>query len=428
MSANNTSQPQYDDEIDLIELISKLWQEKLTIIFSTAIATTLGIIYLIVTPSTYQAMIQIEPPTTPELSIINNSQIISKTPETAFADFLQILESDTHKSEFISHQKALLRELFKNQEEDITLEKIDASKLYSINFPTRVKQQSNLKPSIYTISSSGTDRDLIKKLLNNNVELATKSLMQQWKQEYQDIKSAQIEKNTQEYDQLFQAMAEQRENTIIRLTEERQLEIQNLQDELAARKFYVLTQRKDRIIELEEALKIATTLKITKPSTLSQMSRQSSARQVEVITEINNQQEPLYLRGTNLLAAELDNLKNLPNDTLLDNKVLEIESQLEKLKNNREVEILKNRENDTAFNEKLQQLKEKLDQLSITTFPDILPVTFHNTLANAPLKPTAPKKSLSIAISILFGGMIGLLIAAGRIIYRNYKEKRINGD
>ena len=419
---DSISRNDYDDEIDLVELVSNLWHEKIVIIISSVVVTGLGLLYALLAKPVYQANVQIELPTISQLAPLNNTQIISADPNGAFSLFLNTLESSAHKNRLIEEEKPLLAALLGKPEDNITPETIDVDKLYTIHFPNVKKQENSLIPDIFILSTEGSNRTLIIELLDNTVKLATTQLIEKWQQEFDSIKAARITKIATDSNLLNQALKERRENTITRLTEETELQTKKVQDELTARKSFVLNSRKDRIIELEEALKIATALNITQPSTLSRMATQSVSKQVEVNTEIPNQQDPLYLRGTNLLSAELESLSKLPKSTFLDSRIIELENELQKLKNNREIEILKARKDEAAFNETLQGYQEELRKLTETQVPD-LTINFQNSSAKSPEKSIKPKKMLIVAISILLGGMLGFFVAIGRIVYKNHQKK-----
>jgi LPS O-antigen subunit length determinant protein (WzzB/FepE family) len=418
----NTHQAEYDDEIDLVELILNLWKEKLTIIISTAIVTALGLIYALTSTPVYEATLQIESPTASQLIALNNTQIIGVNPNSAFSSFLNILESAIHKKRLIEEEKPLLSRLLNKPEADITLESTNLDELYKVNYPNLKKQKNSLEPDIYTLSTEGSDRLIIAQLLNNTIKLAAAQVIEKWRKEFDSIKTATSQKITTDFTLLSQDIKERRENTITRLTEDTELKTKKIQDQLTARKSYVLDNRKDRIIELEEALKIAIVLNISQPYTLSRMATQSSSKQVEVNTEMRNQQDPLYLRGSKLLTAEVESLVKLPQTTFLDSTIIELQNELQQLKNNREIEILKARKNEVAFDDTLQGYQEQLRKLSETQFPNLL-ISFQNSTANSPTQPIKPKRTLIIAISICLGGMIGLFVAIGRIVYKNLRKK-----
>lgn len=424
--AAHPPQLESNNEIDLVRLFSRLWGERKTIIICTTIITILGLVYSYTIKPIYQASLQIEHPTISQISPLNNTQIISATPESTFSLLLNILESANYKRALINTEKTLLAKFFNTSVENISIENIDINTLYTINYPNLRSQKNNLKPKHYTINSQGTNRQLTSQLLKNTIKLANIHLLRQWEKEFDSLKKVRIQKITQDSRFLSQSIKERRENTIIQLQEKTNLQIKNTQDELTARKNYVLTSRKNKIILTKEALSIAKTLKITQPSTLNRMSIATNltSKQIAVNTEINNQQEPLYLRGSNLLAIELESLLKLPNSTLLDTKVIDLENKLLILKNNREIETLNARTNDVAFNATMQSYQEELRILTETNFPT-LTLNFLNNFVYSPTKSIEPKKTTILTISIFLGVIFSLLVALGKIIYKNYPFQKI---
>ena len=88
---------QMDDEIDLFELIESLWKEKVLIVAITAVITFIGIGYALLTPSTYEARVEILPPSISDITELNKFDILkskqTKTQTQIFTEFLSILKS-----------------------------------------------------------------------------------------------------------------------------------------------------------------------------------------------------------------------------------------------------------------------------------------------------------------------------------------------
>ena len=434
---SNEVQQQYDDEIDLVELISNLWKEKLIILVCTGIAIALCLIYLLITPPTYEAKVQLKMPTVADLAPLNNTQLFSLltadsvqateggftdvSPGDAFNDLLIILESDSLINKVIDSHQILIAKVLDRNQENITSDNIGAQDLFSINYPNTKNSEPSLQPSIVEVKLETKDRQAGIGLLNTLVNSAEQAYTNNWNTKFRQLKGSTLDQLQTEYSLLDASLNERKRNRITELKEEQALAIKLTEDELTARKSYILSTRKDRIIQLEEAIKIAEALDLQKPSTLSQLGQTNrpSNGQVEVNTEIRNDGEPLYLRGVNLLSAELSGLQNLSNETFLDSKVRELETKLMGLTNNREIEILEKRESNLAFSAELQTITEQINKLESSQFPTELNINITDSDANSPSSPIKPKKALVLIISILLGGMIGLFIAIGRIVYKN---------
>src|SRR5699024_5614718 len=74
---------QDDDEIDLIELATVLWQQKLVVIAITALVTALSIAYAYIVTPTYQTRALLKTVSEKELDEINRSELVAITPEQA---------------------------------------------------------------------------------------------------------------------------------------------------------------------------------------------------------------------------------------------------------------------------------------------------------------------------------------------------------
>ena len=72
---------------------------------------------------------------------------------------------------------------------------------------------------------------------------------------------------------------------------------QQLQDELKALRAQLKTIRFDRIVQLDEAIGIAKSLGIRKPTTPSALGDAERSGSSVMRTEVNNQQIPLYFIG-----------------------------------------------------------------------------------------------------------------------------------
>lgn len=414
MTEQTATRPNYDDEIDLIELCKNLWREKITIITCTAIVTLIGVLYLLTTKPIYRSTAQIKAPTTAELATINNTHLIKLGPDQAFSELLYMLSSNKFKLQLAEQFKQNIISIKGVPEE--TLDNQTYLLDYEINYPA-LKKEDNLTPKLYTLSTTGTDSALTAEMLNNIISLASKRLIEKWRESFNLLTRAAVEKRNAELALVTLDAREMRENTISRLKEDMRLNIKQLEDKITSKKSYVLKNRVNYIIQLQEALKIAEALNIKQPSSLSSMSNLATSGQISVNTEIRSEKEPLYLRGSTLLKAELESMRNLPKDTFLDSGIIKLETELQEISNNRKIEILRARKSDLAFIPRLQEIKEEIRRLIDMQFPPIN-IDFQNGAVITPQESIKPIKILILAISIFLGGMLGFLVAVGRIILR----------
>jgi LPS O-antigen subunit length determinant protein (WzzB/FepE family) len=370
----------YEDEIDLIELIVKLWNEKALIIITTTITTILGLSYALLSTPVYTASAQLYEPSPAELSYLNQTPYYKIEPTEVFTEYLSNLASITHLNNVRKENTELILEAtgLKNDESFI----FNIGKIRNIEFPNTKRKNNEIAPDQYFLTYKGIDRNKMQNLiladLNEANIITTKEINERYKN--------QLQLKIQE------------------LSWKQELDLEQLEDQLSSRKSYVLASRTDNLIKLEEAFKIANNLNIEKPTTLAKLAIGSAIKQVEINAELNNSDKPLYLRGTRLLGAEIQNLKNLSNNIYLDKKVRELNAKKIIIENNRELNQLRN-----IYTE-VENLERNIKLFS--------------QLVNSPKTPIKPKKILIVTISILIGGILGIFLSMGRIIYKNHRLKK----
>ncbi len=365
----NSSSKKYDYEIDLIELIRNLWKGKWTIILSIITTTLLGGIYIFTSPSIFKVSTQLVAPSTTDLSYLNQTGLFSTSPEDVFAEFIEVIESSDHLNNLIktSNKQVIEGALGFSANDDNIYNKI--TKTRKIEYPNTNKKIGTLAPEKYFFSYQGIDRNSLSTLTLSDLDLARKTAISRIHERYITTLSLQIQK----------------------MEREQILQQKRLSDKLDARKVYVIANRNDDLKRLEEALKIARSLNLNSPSSLSRLANNSSPRQVEINADLNNNENPLYLKGTTLLSAEIENLKKLEDNVFLDSEIRNLENLLLIAQNNRP----------------LEQLKEILDKT-----PNNTNISFYSENINSPPNPIKPKKLLIIAISVLLGGIAGTLLIA----------------
>ncbi len=218
----------------------------------------------------------------------------------------------------------------------------------------------------------------------------------------------------------------EKEAKIAQLTEKDQLKELKLKDELEAIRHSLKTRRTNRISQLDEAIGIADSLGIRKPSTPSGLGNSEARVSGSVIkTEVNNQQLPLYFMGTEALQAEKDILQARESDDFTSNRIVEIQQELKLLEHNRQIEILKNRDNEDLFLAELAEKQREIARLkNISLDLDQLRLVKTDQLATQSATPIKPKKSLIVAVGIALGGMLGIFAALVRSAIRKRKSQQ----
>ncbi|MFT7389686.1 MAG: chain length determinant protein (polysaccharide antigen chain regulator) [Candidatus Endobugula sp.] len=391
---------QRDDEIDLVELIVNLWREKLVIILSIIVITSLGSTYAFykerIAP-VYETEVELLIPSHADLSTVNRTENFNIEPEKAFTLLLRRFSSSNHNL----------------QVNDQIRKKLGVeTRIPNTSFREIIykKKANALSADIYSARYSAENKESLTLLLKTDLELATRAVRKAINDSY--LSSLQ--------------------NELSRLKNIQLAEIKILEGKLNARKAYILLARENEINKLQEALNVARALKLENPTTLSKLAGDTS-RAVNIkniisspdmvknnlvtdkrvtdnskvkestIPYISHLERKDYLRGEKLLSAEIKNLQALSNDVFFDDEIVMIEAKKGLL----------------GANVALEKLRLLINEPHATNS-----LNFYNEHAETSLlAPKKDKTKLIIVISILFGGMLGVFIAIGKIIARKYKSK-----
>ena len=189
-----------------------------------------------------------------------------------------------------------------------------------------------------------------------------------------------------------------------------------LQDELKALRTQLKTQRSDRMAQLNEAIGIARSLGIQKPTTPSSLGESVRSGASSVMrTEINNQQIPLYFMGVEALKAELTALQQRKSDDFTDSRIAQIAKELQLLEANREIEVLKRRKNEDIFLAGVQPLRAEVARLSnLNIDMSHLKLVTIDQQALEPLAPVNPNRYLIILLGLVLGAIVAIGVAIAR--------------
>ena len=338
-----------DDEIDLFELIETLWSEKVLIAGITFLAGILGVAYALVATPTFEAEIRLLPADSSQMVQYNPVEygslsglgIPSLNSDGALAETLNQLRSTALVTEFVKERES---DTFRDQSELTEDELFDAV--------------ANLVSESIAITK---DKDAPQTIIT-----------------YQHFDAVES----------FKFLSEVILWAQIEVQNQRDLEIRNaIERKLAANKLQIerLTQTYERRLSedlaiLEEALSIATELGIT-----TNQSGVFLAEGQGRLQEANT----LYLKGSALLSAEIEALKERLNDS----RFL------------RQVRLLEE-ENETLLD--LQAIELPTGQIVKVDKP-----------VSVPQYASAPNKKLIVVLAIVLGGMIAVLYVLIRNAIRN---------
>jgi chain length determinant protein (polysaccharide antigen chain regulator) len=341
------------NEIYLIKLLRTFWQHKLLILITTFISLFLAFFYISLSTPIYEATAYISPPTRGDIAALNYGRVNSKNKllslykvKDVYKIFINNLQNDSTKSEFF--YRVFLPSLLKNKDqthsqgEFFTLFSnslsIKAAKVIPANYPAN-----------YIVSMRGPfpeqDADWLKKYIDLAKQKALKQVLAKAKYQYNGI-------------------------------------VNTLQNKIDAIKEIASNQRLFQIQQLKEAIQIA-------KAVLGEGAASSSSTGIKTdVLAISNPSAMLYLRGSAVLKAELDNLMS--------------------------------RGSLDAFAPSNLKLREKQGQLNfykkIVIDPEnVILFKLDGEIAK-PVEIIAPRKKLILAIACCLGLFLGTLLA----IIRNF--------
>lgn len=268
MQNKETLPQQYqDEEIDLFELASVLWDRKWLIIGITLVVIALATTYLVVTPKVYEVKVVVSETQATNLAQLNvggqqlggYAQDVSS--DFAFALFQKKLDS-----------RSLVMEYFKSNVEPVYRANGASQSANTLLDSVFLKLISVVKPSsqnaYLTVSMQYTDPRLAAEWLNGYLGL----IEQKAKEELVESAKKFIALALDEHEQQI---------TALRATYARSLQ--------------------DKIIRLDEAYKIAKSLDIKRPMASAINGKERSS---------NLDESLLYIRGADVLGANIESLKS----------------------------------------------------------------------------------------------------------------------
>ncbi|WP_339670076.1 Wzz/FepE/Etk N-terminal domain-containing protein [Dasania marina] len=361
MQASEQVIPQSQDEIDLFEMAVALWCRKGLIVIIAAVTVCLAIVYLVYTPRVYEAKVYLSEVQSADVAILNAANRYMSQPVESSGDSFsasQAIASVTNGAAFALLQKnlnsiAIATSYFK-QDMEVVYRKLGRDE--SVNELVREKFLKSLavvRPAkdddFLTVAFQYTDPVLTAKWLNGYIKYVDKQTKQELLHAARDNKSLAIDEYHKQIDSLRSVYA------------------QRLQD---------------RLIRLEEAYNIAKKLGFNKPAASNAGNK----------TLFGNLDESLmYVRGYEVLQAELD--------------------------------ALKSRSHRDPFIPEIRPIQERINYLkSISYDENALKIVSVDSWAMEPERSVKPNKILIILLAGLVGGMLGILVALIKWAIDNRKK------
>ncbi len=402
-----------NDEIDLVELFRALWRQKVLIVGITLLVTALAACYAFLATPYFETRTYLRLVPQSNLDQLNETGIYKLTPEEAINRVASGLSSYDNRLDFFMNNQ----ELFPNIRDDSDrLEQAFAEfneESFEMLFPDpkRTDNRSAFVGLKLTYPEGVAGASVVNAFVAFVLDLERREIAE-------DVESlisnrlASLEMNIEAQRANYNASKEAK---IATLLENDALKRAQLQDELSTLRDELKTRRTNRIQQLNEAISIAESLGIRKPTSPTAMSDSARGNTQVIRTEVTNRETPLYFMGTEALTAERDALVGRKSDDFIEPRIAEIQSELAMLENNREVEILRSREGEDLYLSNLAELREEAARLKgIKLDTDRLRLVRLDQPALESSNPVKPKKAMILALGLVLGGMIGVFVALVR--------------
>jgi len=284
---------QIDNEINLFELIESLWKERVLIIAITAVITLIGLSYAISTPATYEARVEILPPSMTDIAelykfdVLGTAKLKPQSQSQVFIDFISILKSNQFRKKFLQ-EEGVMESLFKKE---TTQQQV----LTDLDNMIKLEVVSKKKPNKASLKFQYKDSDLAAKSANQLVDLAIELYRTSILLEFNSIKDQKIK------------------------------QLNNKKSSLIAIYEYRLDQE---ISKLKEAYLIAKKLDIIEP-------RESKDQTImtKFQSMITEEMRYLYSQGARALNAEIETLEQRKKNPSMVSGLIDIDQKLSLLNN-----------------------------------------------------------------------------------------------
>lgn len=414
--------PPTSNDIDLYGVFESIWQQKRLVIAITLLAGAVaaGKAYMVVPQYKVDTVLRV--PAINELDALNRSDVYSLPPREALIRVGSALDSyDVRRGYFLQHPEFIKsyggpgvssEQAFADFNQtaiDVvqpgeTQSAVGAPVIVRMRYPAGVKGDEILNGFVqYAI-------DFERKQIATDLKVIIDNRMNEI-----DVKLAAAHAG-------YDSGKARDIATLLEADNQRRGE---LQDELKALRVQMKEGRQARVAQLDEAINIARSLGLKKPSTPSSMNAGSIEGTTVVRTEVNNQQLPLYFMGTDALEAERRVLSQRSSDDFANPRIAEIGKELALLSKNRRVEILTQRQNEEVFLRDVEPLHAERARLSkININVENLRLVSVDQQAFQPLHPLGPRKAVIIAVGLMVGAALGVIVAVLRGIWTQGRQSR----
>ena len=378
--------------------------------------------YVLFAQQIYQTSSLLRPAAINELDALNRSQVYTLPAPDALLKVGLALESYENRLNFFRDHPDLFKPLLqpgRTLEQSFEVFNRDAITLVQPASNKDNSESSYLRLELtYPASLDGVA------ILNGFVDYAINKQREQISADLKVIISNRLRELDAQINAARSSYLSDKQGKIASFLEADTLQKARLEDELKALRLQLKIEREARIQQLDEAIAIAKSLGITRPTTPSAMADAAQGSSPRLVrTEITSQSIPLYFMGSQALQAERAALLKRTTDDFTDDRISQIRKNIQLLEVNRQVEMLGKRSNEDVFLKDIEPLRAEVVRLGrLNTDMSHLGLASIDRKAQVPTDPVKPKKALIVALAMVLGLLLGLAIATVRFLTQRRQQ------
>ena len=410
-------------EIDLFNVLRTIWRRRLLIVAVGGVCALVGAAVAYNITPVYEASTSLRPVALNQLDALNRTKIYSLPPEAALKRVGATLDSYNARLDFFRSRPDLI-DAFQDEGQSVEQAFEDFNREALSVVLADPKKNDMLSDFIglkmrYEKGINGAA------ILNDFVDYAIERERSQLSNDVQIILANRLAEVDKKLNSAVSEYEAGNESRIARLEEADAIKRAQLNDELKALRVQLKLRREARLAELEEAIGVARSLGLKKPSTPSLMADESAASGNIIRTEVNGRPVPLYFMGTEVLEAERVALRKRTSDDFVEPRIGQIRKELILLSTNRKVQAIKARASEAAFLEGVEGLRVERARLqAIDTQLQGLRLVNVDQRAVPSSKPVKPRKAFIVLIALVGGLMLGTVVALLRGAFKNYARQQ----
>ena len=414
MTQSKQEEQNYQEgKIDLIVFINSLIEKKFLILGLTAFITFLAYQYTSTFVPNYQANVAVSSASPSSITNINKLIYTNKTKNSIFSDFLKIVTSeDVQKNVFIENDFLSIFNKENKPIDDVDnfIEAIINS--VKVVVPKLIESDMNiyLNEKPYLISMQGSDAEAISKYLEILVKQADiKNVFEINKLNQQKI-STRLNEIAIDSSILLKKSKLERLNQIIRIKEEDNQKIRQINDQIDRERYAAKQNRLNQIKVLSDAAKLAGSLGIIENNLVYNDNLEKSNFNLNFSIKDELSLPDWYLYGEKALLQRVELLENRKSDDPFIPELVVLKNQLNEIQNNNLLKTLQARQDDSAFIPEIINLNLEKNRLESTNL-NLSNTKSINIIRSANVENISKNKNMIVLAAFIFSFIISVMLA-----------------